>query len=203
VNQYFLEALRRSSFWFSHHEKLNDPFDCQMQFSDTFMGRYGYPRTDLGLLRSVAQEGFLWGVCCFTSDPFNHLMWGHYADGQKGVCLEFRMRRLEMLPCRLGPVIYTDETRVIESWEEFAPKGFFQKTTHWAYEKEWRFVAGGDMYIPYPRVALSAITFGAKASPATVENVLAVCKAGFRRAKFYRILLDASNSTMMRVPLHG
>lgn len=201
INQYFLESLRRSSFWFSHHEKLNDPFDCQLQFSDSFFEHYGYLRNHHDLLRKAAQEGFLWGVCCFTLDPSNRLMWGHYGDGHKGVCLEFQTRRLEMFSNRIRPVIYSDETRVIERWEEFVPKGFLQKTTHWAYEKEWRLLAGGDMYMPYPRAALSAVIFGAKASIASVKEVLTVCKAGFRRARFYRMRIDASNSTMTRVPM--
>ena len=33
-----------------------------------------------------------WYVACFVSDPTNTAMWGHYGDGHKGVCLQFRAK---------------------------------------------------------------------------------------------------------------
>lgn len=202
ISQYFLDGLQRSSFWFTHREKLNDPFDCKIEVSDVLFVREGYPREHFGLLRAAASEAFIWGVCCFTLDPTSHLMWSHYADGHKGVCLEFRTRRSQLLCNRLRPVTYSDERRVIQTMDEFTQKAFFCKTTHWAYEKEWRLLGGGDAYLHYPRVALSAVIFGAKASSESVKNVVSVCrKANYRRTRFFQILANPHDSTLTREPL--
>jgi len=131
-------------------------------------------------------------------------MWSHYAAGHTGVCMEFRTRRSELLLNKLHPVTYSDESRVINTMHEYAPKGFFQKTTHWAYEKEWRLLGGGEVYMSYPRVALSSITFGAKAAADTIASVISECKkASFRRTSFFRIRIASGCSTLIREPLPG
>ena len=196
VTPYLLESLRLSSFWYSHYEKLNDPFDGQIQIADRLLTNDGYPSEHHGLLRELAAKGFIWGVCCFTTDPFNQLMWSHYANGHRGVCQEFRTRKSELFK-RLQRVVYTDEPRTIESMDDFARKGLLQKSTHWAYEKEWRLIGGGDMYLRYPRIALTSIRFGAKTLPETVEEVLATCRqAGFRRVRFFRMSANPTDSKL-------
>jgi len=49
VNQYFFEALRRSSFWFSHHDKLNDPLDCKLDLSDELVESHFGPTANIHL----------------------------------------------------------------------------------------------------------------------------------------------------------
>lgn len=46
------------------------------------------------------------GVCCFSLDPKSILMWSHYSDNHKGVCLKFD--RLKDMECFRGsyPVDY-------------------------------------------------------------------------------------------------
>jgi hypothetical protein len=34
-------------------------------------------------------------VACFTNNPLNASIWGHYGDGQKGVCLNFKTQKLQ------------------------------------------------------------------------------------------------------------
>jgi len=203
VNQYFFDALSRSSFWFSHHDKLNDPLDCKLELSDELLESHFGSDSKHPFIRDFAVNAFIWGVCCFTTDPVNYLMWSHYAAGHTGVCLEFRTRRSELLLNTLHPVTYSDESRVIKTMDEY-PKAFFQKTTHWAYEKEWRLLGGGDEYMSYPRVALSSITFGVKATADTIASVISECKkASFQRTSFFRIRIASSGSTLVREPLPG
>jgi hypothetical protein len=84
------------------------------------------------------------GVLCLTESPDSLLMWAHYASGHKGVCLKFRHLGNHFFD-RAQKVRYSDELRTIDPFDG-SLVGLqiallqITKTTHWAYEKEWRIV---------------------------------------------------------------
>jgi hypothetical protein len=90
------------------------------------------------------------GVTCLTAHYDDPLLWAHYADSHKGVCLVFN--RIGK-PCPLIdealPVIYKDELVELDFFEylkrsdlfsETIDELFYTKHSKWAYEKEWRVV---------------------------------------------------------------
>lgn len=91
------------------------------------------------------------GILSLTDDPFNELMWAHYAGNHKGFVIGldsestfFRPKPGEPRMCgELMNVLYTDTTPVVyvEPGKLDIPKElFFVKTTKWAYEREWRMI---------------------------------------------------------------
>ena len=85
------------------------------------------------------------GVCCFSSIKDSVLMWGHYANGHRGFCLEFRS------DCELfekaTPVQYTSDVPRVALSDALDGRGldlFRQvvatKHTQWKYEQEWRVI---------------------------------------------------------------
>lgn len=90
------------------------------------------------------------GVCCFTQKLDHPLLWGHYADGHRGVCLVFNNLDgncpifEDVMPvrytderCRLRLLdFYTNRERFKESVIELV----HTKQTAWSYEHEWRVV---------------------------------------------------------------
>lgn len=91
-------------------------------------------------------------VRCFTKDPTNTLMWAHYADKHKGVCVGFSFEKLKNRifddrSLRHIPVRYSSTpplTLISEPMDEHAVSMhaldiLMTKSIHWAYEQEYRF----------------------------------------------------------------
>lgn len=93
-------------------------------------------------------------VICVSEEPDIIPMWNHYADGYKGIVLEFAcLDELDSVWLLANPINYTDTKPLIYSAEglaelasrnnQWATKYLTEelmriKTTNWAYEKEWR-----------------------------------------------------------------
>lgn len=101
ISERLLDSLRKSSIWCPRPDGLNDPFDCQLDLKSSFSRALAKSTADQQeRLRTIlAQPAFFddWatqfaniGVCSFTLDLYNALMWAHYAADHKGVCLLYR-----------------------------------------------------------------------------------------------------------------
>lgn len=87
------------------------------------------------------------GVLCLTEKPDNLLMWSHYADEHRGLCVGFHPHGspFELL----YPVTYVDEIPEIDFLsqdEDRHTKHFHAAICHkascWSYEREWRAING-------------------------------------------------------------
>jgi hypothetical protein len=73
-------------------------------------------------------------LLCFSKNWQNPVLWGHYADNHKGICLGFDIQecpeRVEYVKKRF------QKPQVLN--EAFMKKLLFTKFIHWAYEDEYR-----------------------------------------------------------------
>ncbi|WP_370243710.1 DUF2971 domain-containing protein [Marisediminitalea sp.] len=72
----FIHELVTNQFWFSSKKHLNDPCEGIFHHGDNHPAPREYPH-----LKKFT-------VCCLTQTNNNLMMWAHYADNHKGVCLE-------------------------------------------------------------------------------------------------------------------
>ena len=95
-------------------------------------------------------------VCCFSTENSSTLMWAHYADSNKGLCIEYDFNRLtisNLLRMSVFPVIYTEKPLDITDLMSDTGKQVYQysfdagilcsalnKASIWQYEQEWRIV---------------------------------------------------------------
>jgi Protein of unknown function (DUF2971) len=82
-------------------------------------------------------------LVCFSENPDDLLMWGHYAKGHTGFIIEFNPKHQIFSTEEFGRVDYpeTDERPDIERLDKRELwKMLFRKSQHWNYEKEWRLV---------------------------------------------------------------
>lgn len=104
------------------------------------------------------------GIACFTKAPDNLLMWSHYTNGHRGVCLEFDQTKA---PFDLAiPIEYTKEYKAFKvppfDYDAIIKTLYLSKAECWSYEKEYR-VALPDMHnrlYKYDKGALKSVTFG-------------------------------------------
>lgn len=115
------------------------------------------------------------GVFCVSTKRDDILMWSHYADSHRGVCLEFD--GLAPLMAHAQAVEYSEDRVPINAYEDnddvAMRKALLTKSTHWAYEAEWRLIsyAKGPGLTKFRPNNLTGIIVGASASPSTLEMV--------------------------------
>jgi len=81
-------------------------------------------------------------VYCLGPDVGSLLMWAHYADSHRGVCLEFSLRNTVM--CSALKCEYLKEFPVLRLHSDEVEDGLrvlLAKADPWSYEKEYRIVA--------------------------------------------------------------
>lgn len=82
------------------------------------------------------------GICCLAEEQASLLMWPHYADSHRGICIEFDT---SIWPFNLAwQVQYSNEYPLIDNAtntpEDILSKCLLTKSTCWAYECEWRII---------------------------------------------------------------
>jgi len=107
------------------------------------------------------------GISCFSEDGKNILMWSHYSDGHKGICLAYDVssfanlsKTYNITEAALFPVRYQNESQdLIDLTKKFFTQNFdpsvkltpqenicltwktiLTKACCWRYEREWRLV---------------------------------------------------------------
>ncbi len=120
-----------------------------------------------------------YGIFSLSAVNDSVLMWSHYADNHRGICVEFDSERDPKLFERYSPVQYIEappslaETPVKHRSTADAGKIFLCKSSHWSYEQEWRILkreAGPWTAAPE---ALTGVVFGCQIS---VGDRLQICQ---------------------------
>jgi Protein of unknown function (DUF2971) len=141
--------LLRDPFYF------NDPFDCLARVAvwDN-QTRFGPNPKEVRFVQNTLQKlppkfqpqddrlfhdlrlAYKYLITCFSPEPKSHLMWSHYADHHKGVCLEFDIGDLidHIHPCHYATEV--ESLKLAQNDIRLA----LVKNAAWAYEEEWRFL---------------------------------------------------------------
>lgn len=133
-------------------------------------------------LFNFSDESFY--VSCFTEDKNSMLMWSHYADYHRGICIEYSREDIfkKCYPERyLLKVIYTDENVKFDLSED----SYLQlrqicstKATCWSYEKEWRIIDYSDKKVDGFNIAFikpTGIYMGSKINDSDKEFIKNFC----------------------------
>lgn len=123
-----LDDIKNGRLKISEFKDMNDPFElwCVDQGN----------RSVRTAMRGFKQEfGEQFGLICFCNDWDNPLLWSHYADKHRGICLGFDVDRR-----RICEVNYVEERSEFpkQPSEDFANRLFSTKYAGWKYEREWR-----------------------------------------------------------------
>lgn len=142
------------------------------------------------------------GVLSLTDDPQNEVMWGHYADSNRGFAIGldsdsdfFQPKADDPRNCgQLMNVLYTETTPVVyvEPGKKLdIPREiYFTKTPRWAYEREWRMIKylvqadetrdvnGKKIHLfSVPVDTVKEVIFGLKVDPNVANKVESLVRA--------------------------
>lgn len=140
-HEYGYKALKEKRLRITQAKDLNDPFELSgIYVSDPNMQNY------LG----EQKKNFLKysGLLCFSENWTDLIMWAHYADAHKGLCLGFDVSGLPVLKVNYRekqPLVDRDIARLRnypathdDNSEDLPLHFFLTKSKDWQYEKEWR-----------------------------------------------------------------
>ena len=116
------------------------------------------------------------GVYSLSATNKHILMWSHYADDHKGVCLEFSLGSAPALRDRATKVTYKEELPCMSFFDPKLPGVLMTtKSDAWSYEQEWRIVfpePEGPGLKSIPDGALSGVILGCRMSEADRKRIM-------------------------------
>lgn len=139
-----------------------------------------------------------YGICSFTKNKNNLLMWSHYASSHNGFVVGFDSEIISnhISGC-IGPVNYSSkfpEIEIQENIEFEILKLLYTKSTAWEYEEEIRITKFGssNKIINIPKESIKEIILGCNLKPQAKEEVINFVKSNLNNACLFEATLDQS-----------
>ncbi|MEQ8362027.1 MAG: DUF2971 domain-containing protein [Cyclobacteriaceae bacterium] len=217
INEFLFQQMTNNELWFSNPQDFNDPYDCNIGFNKRKYTeaevREFWAEKEIGADKKEERikewmadpskiEKFLAepiknllrekGVTCFTSKNDSILMWSHYANSHKGVCLGFSSEALTKSFYQHEWVTYASEfppTNMLKV-SEFVSTIMCIKSDFWKYEDEIRiFQKEKGAYI-FPKEALKEIIFGLNSPLKQIQSVMNMMhQLGYTGVQFKQVIL--------------
>lgn len=197
---------------FSSAFNLNDPYELKFnlqidpfaagQREEFFRRSIGKTEEDFIAWQNQVSENYIWyaeqeqrallsqsiTLSSFTASNENNLMWSHYTDNHRGICVEYVEESIDFLKKTKGffacdKVQYSDMPPIVSSIENFKSqisKMLFNKQSEWKYESEYRMVLLSDNNCDFIKISpqlIKAVYIGSKAPRELVERILELCKS--------------------------
>lgn len=237
-----LENVMNNKMWYSTPSEFNDVFDCDIMIDAKKLEesvlemcpgmrgiRVGSPiwksfKADIKKGIKTTQDMFMqmrseMGIACFSELDDSLLMWAHYANNHRGMCVEYELleinRQLLFTPV---PVIYSEERVCFDYFntstvERDATRMFVNsvttKSSEWSYEKEWRIIrdngACGDCWNIEEKGALldmirpTSVTLGCMAKQEFEKSVYSYCKEN--KINLFKMQKDSKLFKLVKIPL--
>ena len=191
------EIIRDGKLYLASPNQYNDPFECgfslsleatpeqmRQKFAQTLIGQGltksqafaqatklvsgPHPEADAVARGLIEKLRNTLGLLSLTSVNDDLLMWAHYADEHRGVCLEFDTAADEHLIGAAMPVRYQQDYPVLDYFNsnpfEAGYAIVLTKSVAWSYEQEWRTLKPdlGRTKALFPPEALTGIVLGAR-----------------------------------------
>jgi Protein of unknown function (DUF2971) len=136
--QHGLDDIRKRRIKIATFQELNDPFELiSIDFSNEYVRK---AFTNLKLKLSENR-----GVVCFSREWSNPVLWSHYADKHRGICLGFdvpentdKLHGISYSRMRVIAEIDKLVPPISESNLTYMKQLLYTKYSHWKYENEVR-----------------------------------------------------------------
>ena len=161
------EIFYYSRFYNALFGELNDPMEGEIYNCDDDI------REDY--IHDMQEDRNTIRICCFSKTCRNQLLWAHYAEGFRGICIEVEL--IDWPEHEIAEVFYcppstwlhlsNDSGDYVGSWAKEVLKG---KYSCWRYEKEVR-VLTAKKYIGDPMCVIKSVLLGTRIS-SVMENAI-------------------------------
>lgn len=167
AKSYVSTILRQSKIYLSYASQFNDPFECQADVLIDKDDPLVAGSSRLQILESARANLRNMIQIYSMSAANNHmLLWSHYADSHRGVCLGFDAESQDEVFSVAEPVVYKDALPVLDLRKDQDPLSSAKtvaltKGTRWFYEEEWRLVTfQSERELTFSPKALTEVILG-------------------------------------------
>jgi hypothetical protein len=148
------------------------------------------------------------GICCFSSEQDNPLLWSHYADQHRGICAGYSLERNpkpNLLKVEYGGDREVRTSSIAKAvidndlvhQEKLDRDILLRKALPWEYENEWRLL--GNRGLQDSALSLEDITFGLRCPTSVMHAVISALNGRSNLINFYETyLIDGSFSLKIR-----
>lgn len=205
------DVFIKHEFYFPSPTNFNDPFDCKVphldslpekqrkHFVEEFVRRrlgsisrherrtatknLSDKQTFIDLTSTIQKNMDGCSLLCSSEQNDDILMWSHYADSHRGICLEFEATTNTPLFGEAQPVeyveTYTDFPLLSDGLEQVS-RTMLTKSSHWKYERAWRILRRVRFnevlperlrYVGFSSKYLRGVIFGCQCSADTESKV--------------------------------
>lgn len=226
VNSFLYDSLINNQLWFSNPQDFNDPFDCDINMTfkksslarkQSYFDNYLKPlfnareltnintsnisNADFEILLNRAAKKIVRkkGLACFLSNCDNLLMWAHYADSHRGVCLKFDVLEDTTFFSPAKAVRYTQEYPeydYLDDKNEFVNEMFFTKSNEWSYEGEVRVLKNRKGNYSFKPKALKEIILGCKITENDKNTITKLIKIFYPHCNIKLAVMDSHSFSL-------
>lgn len=150
-------------------------------------------------------NSFRTGVLCLSAKFDSPLMWSHYANQHKGLCIEYYMDNIA--DHKVNKVIYGGSRKILtsavsdwlnapESEQRIKQVCLLTKSEEWRYESEWRIFGAIGLGNSLPPI--KAILFGLKCDDVTIYSVMKSMVTEQRKIKFWKMVNEGYGFDLKR-----
>jgi len=242
INEWLYQTLREGSLWFADPETFNDYLEVKsyveiakpnpeaiLALAESIMARGANRGNSLETLvrhfsdhsdelaapvrKQAKAEAANTGICCFSQHDDVPLLWAHYADGDRGVCLKFDM--MEDWSFFTAPIVvdYVDNIPSFDFLFHRRQPGalvqffFGTKMSDWQYEKEIRVAKTGTLYLQhrgnicFDKRCLVEVIFGIRTPEDKMQEIKTlIVQAGYQSA-FFRMSNKPGSPQLIKLPI--
>jgi hypothetical protein len=147
------------------------------------------------------------GIYSLTTERNNFLMWSHYANSHKGICIGFdTMVLTDYVTKFLGKVTYQKDLpkyRLFEVFNESFRRVYLTKSRIWQYEQEYRLVKmfGVQQMVKIPLDGIVEVILGCNVPQEEKELVQSIISMNNPNCELYEARLSKTKFALDVVPI--
>lgn len=175
-----LEALEENYLYCARYTTLNDPMEGVFRSSKVFRESSNYRTTRKEIVDNKTEIG----LCSFSEVHDHELMWAHYADQYRGICIGFSFAKLlDNLDGEVSFVrMYYNEAVPIVRHNRQEPGDVAKmvlsyKNYRWLYEREWRMFAPVGKADYGDTSCVTHVYLGSRIEPAKRARLISAMKS--------------------------
>ncbi len=185
IPDYTVKGLLSNTIYKKDPKKFNDPFDPYFKKYTT----------------EFSSQFIDFRITCFTKIEDNLLMWSHYANNHRGICVGYEIEHNENII--LDKVKYNglsiESNANLDLKKSLTIKDiFFIKHENWRYENEYRMLHLDNSSFFYNKLKITEVIFGIDCSKNNRNNIIRLL-AG-KNIKFFQMSIG-KNLTLDKNPI--